>query len=62
MSIFSTPFRRVTDEEGQPTQEPARRTDTIPVDHGDDKSNPIVNFTHNLKKTTFKKKSDTHPL
>eukprot|EP00601_Ochromonadales_sp_CCMP2298_P008515 CAMPEP_0173199620 /NCGR_PEP_ID=MMETSP1141-20130122/17337_1 /TAXON_ID=483371 /ORGANISM="non described non described, Strain CCMP2298" /LENGTH=35 /DNA_ID= /DNA_START= /DNA_END= /DNA_ORIENTATION= len=29
--MFSTPLRRVTLEEGQPTQEPASLTDTTPV-------------------------------
>jgi hypothetical protein len=28
--MFSTPLRSVTEEEGQPTQEPANRTFTMP--------------------------------
>lgn len=31
MSMFSTPFFSVTEEEGQPEQDPASCTDTMPV-------------------------------
>ena len=31
MSMFSTPFRNVTLDDGHPTQEPANRTCTIPL-------------------------------
>lgn len=31
MSMFSTPFLSVTEEEGQPEQDPASCTDTMPV-------------------------------
>ena len=31
MSMFSTPFFSVADDDGQPTHEPASRTVTVPV-------------------------------